>query len=527
MKRSSTSNGARRTAITHCAWLAALTHLSTSGVAFADRNALDSVPGSPRPVAVGLSPEAPPRPPAPGGRAPSFGARTNPDAWSFQLSGRFSAWSQIGIGRSPEHPPDDYSSPNLHAPPLIAGPSPLYAGAASQLNFQYGNQTVRAFVSYEAWLNSPEYQGYYRSEDGARFRNAYVRFTPEAAGSLRLAFQVGAFPVHYGAPGPWGWGTFGPVFAIHGYGGLGSLDYDLTPDSVLSLEYGVSAVGAVDEGFVRGTYTQWPENGLSSIVNHGHAGLSYKNKYFAKLHYAYTSGRNFRNYLDDDPDTPELERDPDGRIHVAALELRWVEDPYGQLGVTPVFYDFDHATSVHDGFWWGIGWTAGGREMTGKYLGRLSEGTGKIAGVSTEYNFSVSRILSHPEPFDGNGRDLRVSVAFFPHWTVSTDDPSYEGADGYLFGATAEHVLLSWLSTTYRVFGESADSTVVDVTGTPQKGRWSAFNATVGLALHSDWQSPDRFELAYSRYFYSDFADNNPEQPLDREVFTLGASLAF
>jgi hypothetical protein len=96
-----------------------------------------------------------------------------------------------------------------------------------------------------------------------------------------------------------------------------------------------------------------------------------------------------------------------------------------------------------------------------------------------------------------------------------------------LLGTTVEHVLLSWLSTTYRLFGESADTTIVDVEGDPQKGRWTAFNATLGLALHSDWQSPDRIELAYSRYFYSDFADNNPQQPLDREVFTLGASLAF
>jgi hypothetical protein len=34
-------------------------------------------------------------------------------------------------------------------------------------------------------------------------------------------------------------------------------------------------------------------------------------------------------------------------------------------------------------------------------------------------------------------------------------------------------------------------------------------------------------ELLYTHYFYSDLTDNNPEQPLDREVFTLGASLAF
>jgi hypothetical protein len=175
------------------------------------------------------------------------------------LGGRFSAYHQVGVGRSPANPPDGYNSPNLHTPALTAGPAPVYAGAAATLNFQYGNQVVQAFLSYEASLNGPEYEGYQRTENGARLRTAYLTLTPPALGNKRFRFQVGAFPAPYGAPGPWGWGTFGPVLGIHGYGGLGALDYDLTPNTVLGVEYGVSAVNEVPEGFVRGTYTQWPE----------------------------------------------------------------------------------------------------------------------------------------------------------------------------------------------------------------------------------------------------------------------------
>jgi hypothetical protein len=477
---------------------------------------------------MSLSPEAPPTPPAPGGRAPSFGAPADPEAWVFRLGGRFSAWGRVGLGRSPADPPPGYHGTALHTPPLSLGHAPVYAGSAATLNFQYGNQTIMAFASYEAALTRPEFEGHHRAGYGPRVRTAYVAVTPAAMGDLRLRFQVGAFPAHYGAPGQWGWGMFGPVLAVHGYGGTAAVEYELTTDTRLALEYGVSAVPEMPEEFVRGTYTEWPENGLSSVVNHVHAGISLQNKYFAKLHLAHADGRNMRRYLDDDASTfEEVERGSDGRIHVAALELRWVEDPYGQLGVTPVYWNFDHALSVHDGIWWGLDWTAGGREMTRKFLGPESDGTGRIVGVSSEYDFSVSRILSYPEPFDGNGRDLRVNVAFLPYWTLATDDPSHEGAEGYFLGATVEHVLLSWLSTTYRLFGESRDSTLVDVTGNQQPGRWMAFNASLGLALHSDWQSRDRMELFYSRYFYSDFTDNNPAQPLDREVFTLGASLAF
>jgi hypothetical protein len=488
--------------------------------------AIDGLPGSPRPEGVNLSPESPPTPPAPGGRAPSFGAPADPEAWAFRLGGRFSAWGQAGIGHTPDDAPGQ-SGTTLHTPALVVGRAPFYAGSAATLNFQYGNQTVMGFVSYEAGLTSREWEGYNRTELGPRVRTAYVAITPPPLGDARLRFQFGAFPAHYGAPGQWGWGIFGPVLAVHGYGGTGAVDYTLSPNLVASFEYGVAGVPEVDEGFVRGTYTDWPENGISTIVNHAHLGISYQNKYFAKLHLANAVGRNLRNYLDDDPDTPQVEIGPDGRMTVAALELRTTPDPYGQFGVTPVYWNFDHALSVHDGIWWGLDWTAGGREMTRKYLGPTSEGTGQIFGVSAEYDGSLSRMLHYPAPFDGNGPDLRMGVAFLPHFTLATDDPTHKGANGYFLGATFEHVLLSWLSTTYSMFGESRDETTFDVAGNPQEGKFLAYNATLGLVLHSDWQSRDRLVLAYSRFFYSDFIDNNPERPLDHDVFTLGASLAF
>jgi hypothetical protein len=521
------------------AWIVALVCLLRVGLVQAQqeapdpKEAADGLPGSPRPPGVGLSPEAPPTPPAPGGRAPSFGAPTDPNAWVFRLGGRFSAWWQVGIGRSPEGPSSSYEGgPALHTPPRVVGRSPMYAGTAATLNFQYGNQLVMAFASYEASLVGAEWEGHYRAKNGPRVRSAYVTVSPPPLGAMRLRFQVGAFPAHYGAPGPWGWGMFGPVLAIHGYGGIAALDYDLPGEKTLSLEYGISGVSEVPEDFVRGTFTEWPENGISSIVNHAHAGISFKNKYFAKLHYAYADGRNFRRYLDDDEDTAVVEHNPDGRMHVAALELRAIQDPFGELGITPVFWDFKNARSVHDGIWWGLDWTAGGREMSNKFLGPdrndgTGYGTGRIFAVSSEYDFSVSRMLSHPEPFDGNGQDLRVVLAFIPHWTLSTDRPEYAGASGYFFGATFEHVLLSWLSTTYRVFGESRDSLVTDIEANPVRGRFSSYSASLGFALHTDWQSRDRVELFYSRYFYSDFTDNNPQLPLDKEAFTLGASLAF
>lgn len=86
---------------------------------------------------------------------------------------------------------------------------------------------------------------------------------------------------------------------------------------------------------------------------------------------------------------------------------------------------------------------------------------------------------------------------------------------------------MPWLSTAYHVFGESRDAATVDITGKSRRGRWSTYSGTVGLVLHSSWQSQDRIALAYTRYFYSNFTDQNPSLPLDRDVLTLGGSVAF
>src|SRR5262249_44263672 len=150
-----------------------------------------------------------------------------------------------GLGRKGADRDED--GMRLHTPPHIVGRSPFWSGPGGTLTFQYGNQTITAMVSLEAGLNGPEWEGYQRGEMGPRIRTAYVAVTPAPMGDLRLSFQVGAFPSNYGAPGPWGWGVFGPVLAVHGYGGTAVGTYALTPEMQLHMEYGITGVAAVDE----------------------------------------------------------------------------------------------------------------------------------------------------------------------------------------------------------------------------------------------------------------------------------------
>lgn len=489
-----------------------------------------SLPGSRRPPGLGLAPEAPPVGPAPGGRAPSFGTPLEPDGATLVISGNVAAWFTAGFGRRPSDASDDYDGISVHVPPHMAGRSPFWRQSELSLFVTYGTPTVNATVSYRAQTGGREYQGYTTPVTGPAFGQAYLSINPEPLGDLRVRVVMGAFTEVYGGPGQWGWGLFGPLIAVRGYGETTHLDYGLSPKLRLTADAGVMGVPGVPEDFPRGDYTGWTETGVSTLAYHGHAGFNYAGQYIFRLHAARAQGTDERQYLlrthaKTDPDTGAVvtvtEPPRDGTMDVFAAEGHVYGVPWGHLGVSGGLWNFENAHSVHDALWWGVKYTKGASDMLRDYVGSVEgvgTGTGKVAAISAEYNMSLARIAWHPRPFDGRSADVRVSIAGVAHKTLETDDPQFENNSGYLFGTEVEYQMLSWLSFNVRSYGENRDWL---------GKRWAAYNVAPGLAFRSDWQSSDRIELWYSRHFYSDVVDNNPAQPLDHHLVAIGAFLGF
>lgn len=478
---------------------------------------------------MSLAPDAPPVPPAPGGRAPSFGAPASDGEWSFRISGRISGSEAIGIGRRPADAPADYSGSPIHVPAVVQGRLPFWSGAGAGLFLQYGNSVITAYTNFYANISPPQYQGYYNPGIGPSIGQGYVTITPEPLGPLRLGFKVGAFVDVYAGPGQWGWGIFGPFLGLRGYGETTSGDYDLTPDWRLSFNHGVLANPGVPANYVRGDYDTWTETGVSDWVHHAHVGFTYKNLYSLKLHYASvyaTDERNCPVYTGaTQANCPLLTsvdtRPGDGRFDAFLVETRLIEDPWGhgQFGVTGGLYNFDHAVSVSDGIWWGIDYTQGGQDMIRKFIGgTAANGTGKVVFVSWEYDTSIARILWYPRGFDGRAPDLSVRVAATNTWTVASADPFYSHATGYYLGAEFEYRMLPFFSATFQAYGESRDSNL---------GRWEVFSLNPGIRFHSDWLSTDSLQLIFGRRFYSQAVDNNPEIPLDHYYLVLGGYFTF
>ena len=190
----------------------------------------DSLPGSSTPPGLGLSPEAPPVPPAPGGRAPSFGAPGPRPA--FVVSDRRTLL-RLGGGRHRQQAGQSagrlFRNGHTRAPAFDRQDSVLGRRG------RYLEPAVRHLPRdrLRQLLLPPEqqeYQGYANTAQGPAFGTAYLLVTPDPIGTLRLQFRVGAFTENYAGPGQWGWGIFGPMLALRGYGETANGEWDLNRD---------------------------------------------------------------------------------------------------------------------------------------------------------------------------------------------------------------------------------------------------------------------------------------------------------
>lgn len=499
-----------------------------------------SVPGSPRPKTMGLAAESPNVPATIGGRAQSFGAPGPAgENWSFRFGGRVSGVQSFGLGRKPTPTLDGYQGTAWHVPALTAGRGGIWAGAGLTLNMTYGNPTISANVNYYVNLNGQAYRGYYSPQAGPQSGQAYLALNPPKLGNLQLAVKVGAFTETYGGVGQWGWGIMGPLMGLKGYGEVVVGDLPLSKNYRFWFSHGFSAVPGLPENMPRGDYSGWVEPAISSLVHHAHIGINASNNHALKLHYARIYGVDERQVLNGTKPAR------DGHMDIYVGDLRTRQEQWGHFAVAGAYYDVKNGNNINDGLWWGIDWTQGATTQVSKFIGIANTGTGSYYAISAQWDFSLARMLWHPRNFDGRHPDIRGGIAGLYHATVKTDDPLYDGANGYTFGSELEYVFLPWLGVFFRGYVESRDvrkyiwvmeeapSSANLPTGSMQfkKGdsleRFDTKCLMPGLMFRSDWSSTDSIQLAYQRRFYNDVSDPNPTAPMDEHVFTIGATASF
>jgi hypothetical protein len=477
------------------------------------------IPGYRPGQAIGLDPQVPRAGPAPGGITPSFGARVPRDkVWRFDYHGRFNAGLSMGIGtRARPAAPGQASTP-LHVPPIVPTSHfentfavPGTAGVWAY--FDYGNSDVTAHIGFG---NSPG--GYaVGALNPANYQfsigEAYLRFLIPKLDPFRVEIRAGAIGNIYGGVGEYGgighyWFPLGTLSRGMGYAARG--DADIGENLNIYVEHGIGVMPSLPKGFIQDTWNGYPGNvSGTSLLHHAHIGATVFRRFQVRFNYLTSWSADDTAQVNVDPNTAYPQTSPGrpgGRLSVYEVDTQFFGDHLGHFGI---------------GVMWPVGFCCDGQSFTNSFLGARAQGSGALWAVSTDYLLSLGRLLRYPEPFWGEGADLRLSV--FGIWThaISTD-PDYSGLTSLKYGADLEYAALPWLTA-----GVRADRVVPSTRDSSR-----SFSVLVPrLVFRSSWQSRETLVLQYSQWFYGSgiyYGANRSQynvtnEPYDDKMFAIQA----
>ena len=148
-------------------------------------------------------------------------------------------------------------------------------------HFSYGNGRVTATAIVAAWRASEDMiaAGNFEPTSQVGINNAFIAYTPEAIGRLKLQWRFGVYPDRYGSMAEYDEGRYGTavIGKIFGVGETLTADFELG-DVSLEIEHGIK--GHFDKppvGIVADNSNEFarPEQG-ASYAHHAHAGASWR-----------------------------------------------------------------------------------------------------------------------------------------------------------------------------------------------------------------------------------------------------------
>jgi hypothetical protein len=473
------------------------------------------LPGYKAVPSLGMSPYSPSVAALPGGLTPGFAAPMPPNDWTFQFTGFLNITAMAGVSQRPTPAPGQ-SGTVFHIPPNTVDEYQSFVGTSTmlgnwvQMNFRYGNRDVTANLTLSTW-NPSQPTTYYQLGSQGFVNNANLTYNIGPFDKLALRATAGYFFINYGNLGPYTAGMYQMPYvgAVRGVGGMLLADYPISPEVSLVIEGGV--MGNRNGRSPANIAGANPNNNMdplfgSSYIAHVHAAVVRKTEYTlrAQLHLMTNWGQDDRPELDVDGNPM---RDnmftrgineahiPDGRITVVGADARLEHPAFGLIAVGGSHVDAHHAWPLRGLLTFG----GEGRDLTERWLGVDTEGTGRINVAAANWTAGLGRIIAWPRPFDGNGPEIYIGAGAV---IANTSTPSFCGEDmphcfdgriRYKFGADGLYAFHQHVSAGLRldhVVPNSKDSNeTFDV-------------ASARLVFKTDWQSRESIQIVYSRWFY-------------------------
>jgi hypothetical protein len=481
-------------------------------------------------ASFGLSPFSPLVGGLPSAITPSFMAPMPTTQWTFRFNGFFNASAQYSMNTRLQTS-DGQSDTTIRTTPATIEEYASFVSTNTvpghwvAMNLHYGNNDVTASVSLTTW-NPSEASTYYQLGSENFINNAYLSFNiPPIIGKLRLSSKVGYFYNTYASLGQYNLGMYqNPIAAIvRGVGGTFTVEYDLTPTLVVIVEEGFMGdrKGKSPNGFGRAN----PNYNLdpfypASYIQHLHAGIVRRGNWTIKgqLHHIFNFSQDDRAQVSvDNMVTRALDESyyKDARMHVFAAEMTASHSAFGLLAIAASRTDATNAYILK-----GVETFGGeGNQLTDRYLGDETGGTGTMNVVGFNYSTSLGKILAFPKSFDTSSPDLIIQAGgLLAHSNGA--NPLFDGRIRYKAGLDVMVTCFSWLSVAFRVDHVTPNS----------KDHSEDFQVVAPrLVFKSNWNSRENITLMYAKWLYGDHS--HPEYStvipprLDDQVFALSANI--
>lgn len=421
----------------------------------------------------------------------------------FEFHGYFRAPMRIGIGAR-DNPLPDQSKTTLHAPVV---PDDQY------LNWQYSGHQARdwaeLYFSYsKGWAKATAGILAFNFTDAAWKENlaqfgiaqGWVTLTPELPWlNVRLEAKVGSFWGRYGMAGRYDAGYYDTFL----FGRTHTLGETLR----MEIDVGDWTLWG-EQGFgVRRPNPSIYNNARFTLVNHLHAGVSWKKMLDFSFHHFYTWAQ------EEDRPGSALTNVPNGNMSVIGADVRLDANMYGYLYAGFSRVSAENARVVGPAV--EVIHANGGGEfalgITSNYLDDQatpqSNGNGAVNTLMAQYELSIANILSNmktpPQRYWGEGPDLKIAAFTMANF-ISSQDPDMDGVRKFKYGFDLNGRIKSWLGLGLRFDRLQPNSKIPEQSFAILSPR---------LVFRSDWLAHEEITLQYSRYFFNQRECADPAAP--------------
>lgn len=488
------------------------------------------LPGYRTTMRLGEAPHTPRVGALPGGMSGNFDAPMPPSEWVFSYGGSLTAALKVSMDQRRE-PNSQQATTVFHvSPETVEVYNSFLATRAvpdnwASARFEYGNNRVKATISIDTW-NPTQPTTYYQLGSQYFINNAFMTYNVGQVAGATVTVDAGYMTTLIGEFSSYMNRMYtNPLIAgLRGAGMRTTATYPVTPKFKLYAQHQLllDRQGTNDRQTIPN-----PENSYERpywahpIINSVVAGFNWDWAPRVELRLAYvnafaTDSRLKQTYDDVNTRGQDEVAMADPRLDVVGGWAHVFFETWGVLGLASSHIMAKDAYSIRSV----NTYASFGEELTDRWLGVESFGTGSVTMAALNYELSIGRVVSYPTKFEGHGPDIFIKTGFHVAKS-STKVELFDNRWRYKGG-------IDVLYTFSRHVGIGARFDQVSPNSKDVRENFQVISPRI--QFKTDWTSRDTFTLMYAKWLYGSMTriegtGERTQAQIDDEFFGFSANM--